>query len=181
MEMLIMRKNHLVAIVCGLAVIVFLAMAANVMAADSAKKSSPTKEKKLTKEQIPAVVLTAFQKAYPKAVIKGAGQETKDSVTCIEIESVDGAVKRDIQYTIDGKVVEIEESIDTKALPDAALNSIAKEYPKGKIEKAERITQGDKIQYEVIVAVGKDRTEIVFDASGKTIKTETSKEDEDQD
>ncbi len=176
-----MRKNHLVAMMCGIAAILFLTLAANVMAVDSAKKSSPTKEKKLTKEQIPAVILTAFQKAYPKAVIKGAGQETKDSVTYIEIESVDGAVQRDIQYAIDGKAVEIEESIDTKALPDAALKSVAKEYPKGKIEKAERMSQGDKIQYEVIVAVGKDRTEIVFDASGKTIKTETSKEDEDQD
>jgi hypothetical protein len=179
--MLIMRKNHLVVMMCGITAVVFLTLAANVMAADLAKKSSPTKEKKLTKEQIPAVILTAFQKAYPKAVIKGAGQETEDSVTYIEIESLDGSVERDVQYTIDGKVVEIEESVDAKTLPDAAIKNIAKEYPKGKIEKAERITQGEKIQYEVIVAVGEDRTEIVFDASGKSIKTETGKKDEDQD
>jgi hypothetical protein len=160
--------------------VAFLAQAADVKAVETEKKPEQAKEQKLAKEKVPAAVMTAFRKAYPKADIKGAEQETEDSVTFIEIESTDGSVKRSVKYTMDGKVVEVEEQIEAKTLPEAARQTIAKEYPKGTVEKAERITQGDKIHYEAIVGVGEVRTELVFDVSGKTIETEVDKGDQDQ-
>ncbi len=174
-----MFRNTSVRIVCAVAAMAYLASTGLTTAAETGKPASQTKEKKLTRQQIPAAVVEAFQKAYPKATIKGAGQETEDSTTLIEIESVDGSVKRDVQYTSDGKVVEIEERVTTGTLPDSARETIRKEYPKGKVEKAERVTRGGTTQFEVVVAVGKKRTELVFDNSGKTVKTESGKKDQD--
>lgn len=152
-----------------------------VKAENTDKEAKQSKEKKLTKEQIPSAVVTAFQKAYPKAVIKGVGEEKKDSVTYIEIESVDGKVNRDLQYTTDGKVVEIEETIDAKTLPQAAQTQIGKDYPKGNVEHAERVIRGNQVQYEVSVDMGEHRYEIVFDAAGKVLNTKDVSQADEED
>jgi hypothetical protein len=145
-------------------------------------------EKKFDKRDLPAAVTTAFQKAYPKATIKGADKEMKDSTQYYEIESVEGKTERSILYLPDGTVFEIEEGIDASMLPALVKATINKDYPKGKIEKAEKITRGTTTEFEIKVAVGKEKTEVVLDGSGKVIKTEKAgaknekdEEDEDQD
>lgn len=68
-------------------------------------------EKKIAPKDLPATVSSAFKAAYPSAKIKGAGTETEDGVEYYEIESVDGKTRRDLLYTKDGKVCEIEEMV----------------------------------------------------------------------
>lgn len=135
-------------------------------------------EKKLTKRDLPAAVLAAFEKSYPKAVIQGVGSEKEDSAAYFEVESIDGAVKRDILYATDGTVHEVEESVTMKDLPEAARQSISKDYPHEKIDRVEKITRGSEMTFEVKIGKGKEKMEIVFDAAGKTIKKENKgKED----
>lgn len=129
-------------------------------------------EKEINARQLPPAVSAAFHAAYPKAVIKGAAEEVENGVTCYEIESVDGNTRRDLLYSADGKVVEMEESMDAAALPGAVSRKIAETYPGGKIEKAEKTTdQSGKIRYELLVLSGEKRFEISLDPAGKILET----------
>jgi len=128
-------------------------------------------DKKITKKQIPSAVLNAFESAYPNAKIKGQAIENEKGKKFYEIESIDSSVGRDLLYTAEGKVHEIEETADPSTLPDHLKNTFTKEYPKGKIVKAEKVTTDDTlVTYEVKVKVGKKSKSVVFDASGNLLK-----------
>jgi len=128
-------------------------------------------EKKIAVKDLPAAVVQAFTAAYPHAEIKGAATEAEKGVTYYEIESLDGTVKRDLLYTADGKVSEIEETISAESLPDAVKKAIAAAYPKGKIEKAEITTREGTASYEAKVKSEQKMYEVVVDAQGKIVKT----------
>ena len=135
-------------------------------------------EKKITAKDLPAAVWTAFQKAYPRAEIRGVSEEKgEDGKMEYEIESVEGKTGRDVAYRADGKVIEIEE---TCVLPDAVRKALDLKYPKGKIEKSEKITRGAKVEYEAVVEVGEVKNEVVLDQTGKILKAENMTEDEEK-
>jgi len=128
-------------------------------------------EKALSARKLPAAVQAAFHKAYPAAKIKGASSEVEDGKTMYEVESVDGTINRDLLYLEDGSVIEIEETIALSALPDPVSKALKAEAGKGKVEKAEKLTKGETIQYEFVIASGKSKREVVIDPSGKIAKT----------
>ena len=139
------------------------------------------KKKKFTKKDLPAAVVSAFEKDYPNATIKGGGKEKEKGVTYYEVESVDGKVKRDLLYTPEGKKTETEETIEMSAAPASIKATLASEYPKGKILKAEKVMKDSSTSYEILVKVGKKNREVVFDADGKMIKGgKNDKEEEDE-
>jgi hypothetical protein len=120
-------------------------------------------------EILPAVVLEAFKTAYPQAVIKGTDKETENGVTYYEIESVDGETARNLLYTADGKVHEIEEAIEPGALPVAVRQAVEAAYPGCKILKAEVTTEGGKTYELQIEAAGKTMG-VTVGPDGKMIK-----------
>lgn len=137
---------------------------------------SAKEEKEMTKKDLPPAVLQAFEEAFPKAVITGVAKEDDADY---EIESRDGTIQRDLVYQADGTLVETEESCDMKALPEAVQKTIAKEYPKGEFEKAEKVTRGSVVEYELKVEVGEEINKVVLDPAGTVIKTQIiSDEDE---
>ena len=73
-------------------------------------------------------------------------------------------------YAPEGKVYEIEESMDPGSLPAAMKSAINKEYPKGKIVKVEKAIQDTSVTSEVQVKVGKKTRGLGFDASGNLLK-----------
>lgn len=119
---------------------------------------------------LPAAVLSAFQTAYPHAVIKGTSKETEKGVTFYEIESIDGMMKRDLLYTADGKAVEVEEAMAPGALPPAVLQALAKVYPGCKILNAEDIAKGGQKFFELQIQVKGKKIGVTIDASGKIIE-----------
>ena len=129
-------------------------------------------KKKFTKKDLPAAVTSAFEKAYPKATIKGVSKEKENNTTYYEIESIDGTTKRDLLYTADGTVAEIEEGIDAKDVPEAVAKTLKSDYGKYTLEKSEKVMHGSDTKYEFVVKKGKNRSEIVLDGSGKVVKTE---------
>lgn len=145
--------------------------------------SGLAQEKEIDARQLPTAVRAAFHAAYPKAVIQGAAEEDKNGLTCYEIESVDGNVRRDLLYSADGKVLETEESMDAAALPAAVSRKTAETYPGGSIEKAEKTTdQSGKVRYDLLVRRGEKHFEISLDPAGKivnskAISTKAGKED----
>lgn len=135
-------------------------------------------EKKITRKEVPAAILSAFEKAYPKAAIRGFSREEEEGKTLYEVESLEGKTTRDILYAADGKIAEIEEGIAVNDLPAAVRETVSKEYPKGKVVKAEKVTHESVVEYEVHVTVGKTRHSLVVDPAGKVVeKDDVKKED----
>lgn len=128
-----------------------------------------------TTKAVPPAIKAAFEKKYPNAVIKNIDKEKTNGTMMYEVESIDGKTRRDFLYYEDGTVYEIEETIEPAALPEAITKDIAKEYPKGKIVTAEKITRGNVTEYELTVKSGKKSYEVKFDAAGAKIakKAET--------
>ena len=157
-----------------------------VLAAAVAALPLNAQEKKISKKDVPPPVLTAFEKAYPHAKIRGTSNEVENGKTYFEIESMDGNQARDILYLADGTVTEIEEVVAVGTLPEAVRTAIGKEFPKAKIAKAEKTTKGTDISYEVHVSLGSKRGSVVVDPSGKVLeknplkvkKEQTEKEEE---
>jgi hypothetical protein len=110
--------------------------------------------------------LKAFKTKFPDATLKAAIKETdKDKVT-YEIESTLKGLSVDAVLTPAGEFVAIEREMKVGDLPAAVTRAVEAKYPKGKFEKAEEVTAGDKVTYEVIVKT----------PDGKSVEVEVSKD-----
>ncbi len=153
-----------------------------------AATASAQGEQKIKSKDLPAAVTASFQKAYPNAKIKGTSKEVENGKTQFEVESIEGKINRDLLYAADGTCIEIEETIPVKALPKEVADALIKGFPKGKVLKAEKLTKGETVQYEMVIQSGKEKHEVVFDAKGaimkdtkKTSKSKEGKEDSGKD
>jgi hypothetical protein len=142
--------------------------------------TSFAQEKEIDKKDLPKDVLTSFQKSYPDATIKGAATEKEEGKTYYEIESTEGSIHRDILYTKEGKVVEVEESLTATEIPDLVKNSVMKEYPKCEINKAEKVTKAGKTNYELKITKGEQKYEVVLDSKGNIQKVEKMKKENEE-
>ncbi len=133
--------------------------------------NSMSQEMKISRKQVPAPVLNSFKSTYPKAKIKGTNIETKEGVSYYEIESKEGKTSRDVLYTKDGKVTEIEEMISADQLPQPIMEALTKNYSTAKVKSIEKNIQGVVTTYEVILQNGKKKTELVFSADGNITNT----------
>ena len=112
-------------------------------------------KKKLPKHDLPAAVVSAFEKAYPKAVIKGIDKEKENGVTYYELETMDGKIARDFLYATDGTVFEMEETISATEIPELVVKTLRTSYADYKIVKAEKVTKGAEVSYELALKKGK--------------------------
>jgi hypothetical protein len=150
---------------------IFLAMALLVtFAAGGAAQS-----KKFTVKDLPKPVKAAFTASYPKAAIKGVDKEDEKGVTYYEIESVDGKMKRDLLYTADGKVFEIEEGLSADALPTDVSKALAKEHPGYSFVKGEKVVRGSDVTFSVKYKSGKKTYKSTVTQQGKVTATKEVK------
>ena len=138
-------------------------------------------EESVKKKDVPKAILDSFEKTYPKAKIDGFSKETENGKTVYEVESVEGKIHRDITYNTDGSVIALEETLPVGDFPEAVRASLTKEFPKAKVVKAEKVTEGTTIHFEVLLKTGKKSSEVVFDAAGKVIKNEKKEKGEEKD
>jgi hypothetical protein len=124
-----------------------------------------------SKVKLPPTIKTAFEAAYPKATIKNVSTEKEDGETRYEVESIDGAMARDLIYRADGTVVEMEEGLTETDLPQPVRDAVAAKYPQGKILKAEKLTRGTTVSYELQVKAGGRTHEVSLDPAGARVKT----------
>ena len=153
----------------GVRILGILAVSASLAASFAWSGQAGQDKSKDTKVDLPAAVLEAFQTAYPKAVIKGTSKETEKGMTVYEVESVDGMMNRDLLYTADGKLLEIEESVAPGALPAAVRQALKKAYPGHKLLKAEELTKDGRMLYELEVRSKGQVSEVTIDPGGKII------------
>ncbi|MEI8134157.1 MAG: PepSY-like domain-containing protein [bacterium] len=129
-----------------------------------------SQELKITKKTLPPAVLTSFTKSYPAAKIHGMNKETKKGVTYYEIESSEGKVKRDVLYTSDGSVAEVEEIIGLGEIPQAIKDAVTKQNPKDKITSAEKVMRGTSIQYDLEMKSKNKSYEVSYSLDGTLIQ-----------
>ena len=133
--------------------------------------SASAQEAQVKEKDVPAAVIAAFRSAYPNATIRGYAREKENGKTFYEIESKEGDKTRDVLYNPDGTVAEMEESVTATELPAAAQEAIHSKYPRAVITKAERVTVGSKVGYEVSAKQGRKRISFEFDSEGKVVKS----------
>lgn len=125
-------------------------------------------EKKITKKDVPQTVTSAFEKAYPKAEVKGYSAETEEGKTLFEIESIQDTMSLDVSYLADGTVAEIEAGVAAANLPDSVKAAVNTNYPKGTITKAEKKTVGTIVTYELKVTTDKTTLGVNIDPSARS-------------
>ena len=137
---------------------------------EEAGEKAEAKPAALDLKVLPEAVLAAFKAAYPTAAIKGASKEVENGVTQYEVESVDGKLNRDLIYSVDGKVIELEETTAPENLPEAVQKTLAKDYPGAKVLKAEILTKDGAKSFELSLQVKDKKMGVTIDPAGKIVE-----------
>jgi hypothetical protein len=141
-------------------------------------------------KDLPKAVQKTVKDKYPEAKIRGVAKEKNDEgQTVYEVEMTVKGKAIDIIVDGEGDIETIEEEIDADDLPKAVQATAAKSFAKGKITKAEKVTDEDKkVTYEVFIKIGdKDPFEILMSKDGKILKdgskpaAKSKKEDKEED
>jgi len=130
-------------------------------------------DEKYTFDDLPKAVKKTVKAQYPEAKIRGVAKEKNDEgETVYEVEMTIKGKAVDIIVDKEGDIETIEEEIDAEDLPKAVKAVYTKSFPKGKITKAEKVTDEDKkVTYEVLVKVGdKEPFEVLMAKDGKILK-----------
>lgn len=131
-------------------------------------------EKDDGKPQVPKVVIEALEKAYPEAKDVEFEKEMLDGKVVYEAEFKLNNSEYEVLFDADGRMLQIEETLDVKALPEPLIQAISKAYPNATIEDAEKVTKPDETfsVYEVEIKNEGKKIELELDASGKILKSE---------
>lgn len=129
-------------------------------------------EKTIPKEQVPQAVLQSFSQHYPNATVKRYALEKENGKTYYEIESKEGAISRDLLFTPDGKIAEVEESIPYDSLPLPVRDSINSKYGKKSFISAEKVLRNDKTTFSVVLLVNNKKQEVNFNPDGSMAESD---------
>lgn len=135
--------------------------------------------RKYTEKDIPKSVMQSFKKTYPNAEILGYDLGNENGTMIYEIETKEGNLYRDMEYTADGKISEIGEIIKISALPESVVSSLNNKYKEGKILEAEKKTGSSGITYEVIINYKNEKYEVLLSQNGKTLKQSDEENEKD--
>lgn len=135
-------------------------------------------EKRITKKNVPKPVLSAFEKAYPNATVKGYAKEVDKGKIEYEVGSREGGISRDISYDAEGNVLALEETIPASDAPEAVQDALKAQFSKAKTARCEKVTENGTTKYEFLLRSGKKLQEVVFEPDGKLVKKEAKKTQE---
>lgn len=130
-------------------------------------------EKELSKNQVPKAVIDAFEKAHPDAKKIKYEEEIFEGKTAYEVEYKKNGKELEFSYGADGTLLQKEEEIDVKALPNPVVQAVLKAHPKATMEKAEKVMKPDGTitGYEVDIKVAGKETKLELDVGGNILKT----------
>ncbi|MHB8609626.1 MAG: DUF3794 domain-containing protein [Candidatus Acidiferrales bacterium] len=130
-----------------------------------------SQDQKVSSRDVPEAVRSALAKTYPNAKVSNWDKEIFEGKVVYEAEgATDGKVNRNVMYSPDGNVVQIEETVPVSDLPAAITAPVNKQYPKGAIQSAEKRVHGETVEY-VLRLKGAAVKKVVLDSEGKIIST----------
>jgi len=122
----------------------------------------------------PAPVTSAVKKAYPGAKIASCKREKAEGATQYEVRvSRHGLKKTEIDVSPAGEILQTEEQIALKSVPEAVSKGFAGKYPTMKFDRAEKQTKRDgKVTYELAFTDKMKKHEATFSEAGAFIEEE---------
>ncbi|MGZ5049561.1 MAG: PepSY-like domain-containing protein [Methylobacter sp.] len=131
-------------------------------------------EKELSKHQVPKAVIQAFEKAYPDVKAKEYEKEKYEGTPAYEVEYEKNGIEYAAVFSPDGALLQKEEEIDGKALPEAAAQAIKKAHPNAEIKEVEKLMRPDDslVGYEVEIKSAGKEIELHLDTDGNIFSTE---------
>lgn len=130
--------------------------------------------KDLSKGQVPKAVIDAFEKAFPNIKPSEFETETFEGRAVYEVEYTEYGKEYELLYSADGILVQKEEEIDVKSLPEPVAQEVNKAYPEATIKEVEKVMKpdGSLTGYEVEIKSEGKKIELELDVNGKILKTE---------
>jgi len=122
------------------------------------------------KPGLPSAISKAFRQSYPGATMLAFSREREKGRIIYEVESRDGSIRRDLLYSLTGKVLEIEETIPATELPVPVRSALDSTAPGATISRAERVTRDGAVTYELTIRVQSRRRSLSLDPAGRPVK-----------
>lgn len=130
-------------------------------------------------EEVPQKIKEAFAKKFPTAK---KVKWDKESETEWEAEFKLNKIEYSANFILDGTWIETEHEISQKEVPAKVKNTLSINFPGYKIEETELSETINGKVYEFEIEKGETKMEVGIDASGKIVKHEIKKDDnEDKD
>jgi hypothetical protein len=130
-------------------------------------------EKKIKKEELPAVVQKTADEQSKGATVRGYSTEMEDGKTIYEVQLTVNGKSRDVSIDSSGGVIEVEDQIDFASLPDAVQAGLKKKAGAGRILRVEAMTKKDRlVAYEAVVDTAGKKHEIQVGPDGKPLAHE---------
>lgn len=144
-------------------------------------RADDEKEEKVPLDKVPKAVLDAVKAKFKDAKLISAQKENENGKLLYEINLKVKGQTIEVSATPDGKIVSIEKTIAVKDLPKPVAEALEKKYPKATLKKAEEVTEGEKVSYEVLLVTADKKTlEVVFDPKGKVLEEENKDKKEEK-
>ena len=138
-------------------------------------------EREITETEVPTAILEAFNKAYPKAIVREYHEEVEDGTKVHEISFRHEDRVISILYSHDGLVIALEESIRASELPSSIQDELDNKFDKYEIKETGKITKDANIFYKVELMTESDnknkKYNLLFSEEGRLI--DKNYEDED--
>ena len=138
--------------------------------------SATAAQEKVEADKLPQKVKDAVKARFPGHMITQATKELENGAVVYDIEMTVGGKKHEMDCKEDGTIVDIQNEIDAKDLPAAALNAIKAKYPGSTIkEVGEILVVKDKKEtrdhFEVVIETAdKKEMELTVSLDGSKIE-----------
>ena len=154
-------------------IILSIALVLLIIGVQAQEKKDHSKFEKKT--VIPERVKKAFAAKYPN--VKNVKWDLEKQGQ-YEAEFKLAKVKTSVLIDENGSVLEVENEINKKELPQAVQNTLKTDFSGYEIEEMEKVEANGVVTYEMDAEQGKEEFELVFDVNGKLLSKEVEKEDE---
>jgi hypothetical protein len=109
----------------------------------------------------------------PGTTVHGCVKDVSAGKTTYEMELLTPKGSKDVTFSPQGDVLEIEQQVDPATLPPPVAAAFAKAASGGKLGKVESLTrQGKLIAYESTVVKGGRHSEVAFSPDGAPMKAD---------
>lgn len=138
----------------------------------AAAMTATAQEKRITKPDLPDAVQKAVKEQIARATIRGYSTEVENGQREYEVETMVNGHTRDVTFSSDGQVLEVEEQVELANLSSNVRNALQARAG-GNIARIESISkQGKLVAYEAHVHKAGKRYEVQVGPNGELLAHE---------
>lgn len=116
----------------------------------------------------PAAVPAAVKKAFPDGTALTCAPHGKD----FEVRLTRNKAELQVDVSATGEILLVEEPIPVSSIPATVMKAFSAKYPKAKATKAEKMTKGPAVSFELAFSIDGRRREATFNLDGTFVEEE---------